>query len=769
MSIFAAVAPSSVRLRLAVCFTFAALASSVFSQTTAAPRRLRDVVPGDALFYLDAPDFQSTLKRGKDIALAKIIREEEFQQFLTPAWTQLRDHLNEMLKHAGEKPEDWQTCPFKSFEISFGKVDARGNLGIVARAVTGKLGGMLRKFAQENPSEFRREDVNGDVILGPPDRAEVPNMAIGLSGDSLCLFAYAKEVKTSAFDGVKQLMQSLKAGDVKGNLASDANFTSLTSKLQSKNPEWTIYLRPSAALEEITALATRMAGGDAAEPGASKPATSAGRRPSRRDADEVAQVVSVVKIVAKELGISSVTGVALAESYSPGTVTTEMVVANDPSAREGAGLLSSTKPLDRALIERAYDGVDAFSVSSIDLKAAYTGILNALTGVNTVLGPIMDREFPVLKALATYEKEHNLKIGEDFFGSMGSQTYAYSFPPKAGSAIPLPDNFFAVRLQDKAKFERCLKEFLTSAQSVEAVKLDTSEGTAGRPTVYSLSIEPESGMMGGGGAQLAPLLQQVGLSIAILDDWALLGMNPVAMKNELRKLSKPRDASAEVKKLFAEVPADATAFSYHDWKPTIRSAWDMLASFASLAGEVEEVPLNLQEIPTSQSLVKHLKPTYSYTVATKTGSYTKSVGSFGFEVLGGAVGLGAGVAMYARMESAHGMEPVTFEVDPDEGAAASAPAGGGNAAASTRATLKKVEVGVNVYRAEKGQYPESLTILLKPNDDHPQGYLIGFKDLPADAWGNALIYVRAADGSSFKLRSAGPNGMDDAGEGDDIR
>ena len=73
--------------------------------------------------------------------------------------------------------------------------------------------------------------------------------------------------------------------------------------------------------------------------------------------------------------------------------------------------------------------------------------------------------------------------------------------------------------------------------------------------------------------------------------------------------------------------------------------------------------------------------------------------------------------------------------------------------------------------------PETLDQLLQPLEDFPNGaYAVDGDDgaaLPLDPWGNAYLYAlepNPARGGRImpKLWSKGPNGIDDAGSGDDI-
>jgi general secretion pathway protein G len=95
-------------------------------------------------------------------------------------------------------------------------------------------------------------------------------------------------------------------------------------------------------------------------------------------------------------------------------------------------------------------------------------------------------------------------------------------------------------------------------------------------------------------------------------------------------------------------------------------------------------------------------------------------------------------------------------------------AGSGDKArrAATRASIKGIVVGVNMYRMEVGRLPQNLKALIE-NDgasswDGP--YLEG--GVPQDAWGLEFSYTPNSDGKSFTIKSAGPDNQ--MGTGDDL-
>jgi hypothetical protein len=68
----------------------------------------------------------------------------------------------------------------------------------------------------------------------------------------------------------------------------------------------------------------------------------------------------------------------------------------------------------------------------------------------------------------------------------------------------------------------------------------------------------------------------------------------------------------------------------------------------------------------------------------------------------------------------------------------------------TREGLDNVKIAVELYRKEKGRYPESLERLIAEKR-------ISRKSIIKDAWGNTYVY--STTGFDYTLLSAGPDGQ----------
>ena len=57
---------------------------------------------------------------------------------------------------------------------------------------------------------------------------------------------------------------------------------------------------------------------------------------------------------------------------------------------------------------------------------------------------------------------------------------------------------------------------------------------------------------------------------------------------------------------------------------------------------------------------------------------------------------------------------------------------------------------------------------MQPTESYPRGFLDG-PSLPADGWGRPYVYAVDEGGAGYRLRSVGADGVDQGGEGDDVR
>jgi hypothetical protein len=79
--------------------------------------------------------------------------------------------------------------------------------------------------------------------------------------------------------------------------------------------------------------------------------------------------------------------------------------------------------------------------------------------------------------------------------------------------------------------------------------------------------------------------------------------------------------------------------------------------------------------------------------------------------------------------------------------------------------LKEVKLALVIFKAESSALPETLEELAVPTANYPRGFL---DVLPFDGWGRAFFYASDKESGSYRLWSAGPDGVNNDGRGDDV-
>lgn len=385
----------------------------------------------------------------------------------------------------------------------------------------------------------------------------------------------------------------------------------------------------------------------------------------------------------------------------------------------GDGELLKYLPDSSALVWRT-------SLSGAGAADAVLGLLESVAA---------DVELPTPAEL---EAELGFSLSEDLFALLGDEL-VMSMDPVRGVGVPGARAF--VRVREPELFAERLTALTNLVADSTGGLLSVKDRPYRKMPYVSVSIEDQ--------AFVQPTFGMVG-------DLLVIGAKGIGVKRELKRL---RDEEYEDLPFLADL-ADAENLLYVDWPALIGGAYGTVKAFAGLAAGFagEDLPVDLDGLPEPEVLTRHFRATRSVTNFTDVGRVTQSEGSFGPEVLllvaGGAAAVG-----FVTEESMS--EPIGYEedwelIEPLDPASA------------TDQTLLAIRVGLEAYRYDRGgAYPNELGDLLETNDQFPKGYVTEGIDL-LDGWGRSFVYQPSDDGSTYSLRSMGPNGSDDGGEGDDI-
>jgi hypothetical protein len=247
----------------------------------------------------------------------------------------------------------------------------------------------------------------------------------------------------------------------------------------------------------------------------------------------------------------------------------------------------------------------------------------------------------------------------------------------------------------------------------------------------------------------------------------MISLTSTRAKKELKRLLSGEEQ--ERHRLFSvrgAPPSDAGTIAFMDWPGLVDGTYEgARAALTMFAGMMDELPVDPQGLPASSTFTRFFEPSVSWTRAIGPDvRLTRSESSFGPEMLVGLAG-GVGALVLAiqdlKSSTAHLQES---EVEVEQRAPDAATAA---AQEETQAAMEWLATRLEVYRIENGAYPRALEVLAQPGSGYPKGYLDG-GSMPDDGWGSALRYKAAPDGKGFTLWSAGANGADEGGLGDDI-
>ncbi|MAF64996.1 MAG: hypothetical protein CMJ84_04960 [Planctomycetes bacterium] len=422
----------------------------------------------------------------------------------------------------------------------------------------------------------------------------------------------------------------------------------------------------------------------------------------------------------------------------------------DSFTPEGTGILGS-QPLDAqsfAMLPAEAVGAWAADLDADALAELIETLIADLSG--------MDPEF----VLSSLEAGFGFRFSEDLFGSLGRRMVFYCMPI---TGIALPKLVLAVELEDAAAFERGVSGLAAFLEEVAGDELSLSTKPYRKTPLVTLTPAGGGAPSGGGAAAMMAGMFSPQLAIGVLGDRALFALNSLHVKREVKRLLREnteRHLAAEA----GFFPSGVVDAGHTDWGAIVGGFYEAARALAPMAGQFTggELPVDLTALPDGKLLTEHLQPSVSWNLAVEGGVLRHRESSFGPET---HLGLAAGIGYLVTMGFPSGNRRGSGGEELPRVVVEAVPAGP-TPLEITIDHLRSVKVALVVYKSDGGRYPAELRSLLDATASFPQGFLDPKEFL--DGWDAAFIYGASDDGRSFTLHSAGPDGADQGGGGDDV-
>ncbi len=363
---------------------------------------------------------------------------------------------------------------------------------------------------------------------------------------------------------------------------------------------------------------------------------------------------------------------------------------------------------------------------------------------------------------------------------LGKQAALFLLPISSIQSIE-PRLFVAIELADREAFERALDGWTDKLKELApSARISNRPYRKHKLVSFSAQEEEEESGNAGGTGPLGGLMSTPTFSptIGVLSDRVLITIKKSFAQTEMRRVLDGKDTVPHAITAAGSVPAGAFEAGMMDWPSYTGKLLDIATGLLPMASSMmgtEAAQLDLQGLPSTATMQRYFQPTRSWSRRLDDGrvlGYTTS--SYGPETPLTLLALGVGAMRTVRrpppvslsggelppgdVEAAPKPQDTTPPVEPSES----------DEVLATRAGLLAIRSGIAVYRADAGRIPDQLALLTKPTTNFPDAFLNG-KPLPQDGWKREFIYKPEADGKKYALYSAGPDGKDDNGAGDDVR
>jgi len=694
------------------------------------PARL---LPANTIFYVGTPSLQAGAESSKASAMRKILDEPEVKAFLQKPVGAADKALQELIAKSGLPAE---ATPRISLAGMLGSDGAGVPIGQVFLALThvtmpapgaGGAGvpdiGLVLGLELKNPSDLGMIKALWSLLPAPETAASHAGhdyvVKMVDDGPPLALAIVDKLAVLSLSEKSLQAVLGNVDGSKGTSLADSSDYQEaigLGGGLRADSSSWMFRVGPMAdMLRGLLGMAVMYHGDNA----------------------ELGKMTAVLD----QIGLGSIRWIGGEGHREPdGRVLSAMGVS---ISKDATGLIgkcvAAETPIDLAVLGSVPGNCQQMSAFGVDwLPHVYDFLVSAFE----TFAP--DEAAEALGYVQTFMGGASLR--DDLLANPHGVALMYTLPPEGFPGQP--PTIIRVSLRDPARFVAAMKALVSGVAAavpdLAALKITESDHEGDPFYEIDLSATPGAMLMmqpafATDGDVLVLCLQSAKVLRTALN--GVQGSGSLADNSEFMAFAKSLAAKGQV-----------TELSFSDNAKTFGSIYGQVAGPVSMmAGMFGELPVDFSLMPTEQAIVKHLG--YSYSGGSKTPSglaVHRSVSEF---ALGDFVPLllTAGVIGVQAATGGMGGEEAVVEVSPAE---------------RVQADLQQLSAAMTVYKISQGAYPSQLADLVKPLPDYEEGCL-GKSELPVDPWGNGY-HFRLNEKKKPFLWSAGPNGLDEDGAGDDV-
>jgi len=373
------------------------------------------------------------------------------------------------------------------------------------------------------------------------------------------------------------------------------------------------------------------------------------------------------------------------------------------------------------------------------------------------------------QCLVQMEEQYGARPDKDLIDALGDEYVFYTMP---FAGIGMPKVFCAIELEDPESFARGMDGFGTYLADVTDGAVEFRSKPYRKRPFASFSPGMDLTELAGGGAagvftQMTPAFVSLAASIGVLEDRAVISLSSMYTKREMKRLMRGEGGMHPLTSSQNEIPEGATSYGTTDWGTILAGVYDAIAGFIPLIQQAAggELPFGAEDLPSSVIFKEYFRPTVTYGTKVEGGVYAYNEASFGPEIpaAASAARLTGAIVAAIHLEEANEMK------------VREAPAAPGGPEAGLATTprqvtidaLRETKISIIVYKSDQDRYPDALTDLLDPTDKFSGGFFQDSK-VPEDGWGNQVNYSLSKGGSSFRIWSSGPDGINQNGDGDDV-